>query len=58
MNLAKLPKEERDKIELEKQVCFARYMCKGKSRYEINEYLKTIDSATAEHIRGLMRDKK
>lgn len=57
-NLAKLPKEEMDKINLHRQVCLARYVCKGKSKYEINEYLKTIDSATADHIRGLMRDKK
>ena len=54
-NLAKLPKEEMDKINLHRQVCFARYMCLGKNRAEINQFLKTLPKHVEAHIRGLMK---
>ena len=53
-NLATLPQAEMDAINLDKKVCLARYQCKGRNRYGVEEYLKTIDSATAEHIKGLI----
>ena len=57
-NLATLTQPEMDAINLDKNVCLARHHCKGRNRHEVNEYLKTIDSATAEHIKGLIGGKK
>jgi hypothetical protein len=54
-NLATLSEQERAAIELHRQVCLARFVCRGKSRIEVDAYLATLDEATSEHIRGLMR---
>jgi hypothetical protein len=57
MNLAKLPKEERDAIEVDKHVCLAKHKMRGKTRFVIKEYLKTVSPAVAKKVNELM-DKK
>jgi predicted transcriptional regulator len=57
MNLAKLPKEERDAIDLHKQVCLARFKMKGKTNKEIQEYLKTVSPVVAKKINELIGER-
>lgn len=57
MNLAKLPKEERDKIDLWRHICLARWKMKGKTNKEIQEYLKTVSPAVAKKINELIGER-
>jgi hypothetical protein len=55
MNLAKLSKEEKDDMEMDKKVCLARYHCRGKSAYERNRYILTLPSNVQSRIKELKK---
>lgn len=57
MNLAKLSQEERDAIDLHKHICLARFKMKGKTHYEIQEYLKTVSPVVAKKINELISER-
>ncbi len=53
INLAYLSQEEKDDMEMDKQVCLARYHCRGKSAYERNRYILTLPSNVQIRIQEL-----
>ena len=57
INLATLPEEDRDKIELHKQICFARFKCKGKNRHEQNQIIASFPQSVQDEIQRLRKKK-
>lgn len=50
MNLANLPTEEKDAMELNKQLCLARHYYKRMDKVQFRQYLQTVPRHLREHI--------
>jgi len=57
-NLVNLTQEQKNAMEFEKLLCFARMKHRQLSKFDFNKYLDTVRPDIAQHIRDSMNSKR